>query len=540
MENYNIFFNPGIEDFQISLNSIAYIDKTELILHINKLLNTKKRYICVSGPRGFGKTTIVNMLTAYYSHSKDSINIFDNEKISKNKNWNRYLGQFNVIKINIANFINKNIYIEDMIDTIYEALINEIRESIPKLRSFIKENKSFYKIYQKIYNQTQRKIVLIIDEWDCILILKRKDKEFQKKYIDFLNNFIERKEYIVLTYITGILPIKKYNNTSSLDIFDDYSMLSPSFMSEFIGFPENEVKNICNEYKLNFDLVKEYYNGYHLKQQYHEIGDNGTIIEKNQCVNIFNSFSVINAIINKEVKNYWNKTKEYNIVKQYIQRNFNDLKEYIEVLLNGDRIKISIINYRNDLFTLENKNDIIIFLINLGYVGYDIETEEVYIPNKEMYDIFKSIINTKLFKHFEQSKKLLEATWNLDSDTVAELIEEAYNNFSNKQNHYENSLTSSIMNAYQIAKEYYTILHVDDGRRFDDIVFLPAPDHHEKPILLFELKEEDENLNTVNDKIKFQNYPRNFEDHYDKMLFIRITYNKNKHISCTIEKYIKK
>jgi len=543
MENCNIFFNPGIDDFLISVNSVAYVDKTELILHINKLLNTKKRYICVSSPRGFGKTTIVNMLTAYYSYSKIITDVFDNENISKTKDWNKYLGQFNVIKLNMFNFIHKNLNIEELSNSIYSILLNEIRESVPKFRTY-NEKKSFSWLFQKLFNQTHRKIVLIIDEWDYIFRLNNNDKNFQKKYIDFLTNFIVKKDYIALTYMTGIIPIKKNKTPLSLDIFDNYSILSPSFMSKFMGFTENEVKKLCTEHKLNINEIKEYYNGYHLKQTYHEINDNGNSVKKNTCTNIYNPSSIVNVIISKKVENYWNITKEYDTIRQYVQTNYKDLKEDFENLINGKRIKNNIIKYQNDVYTLQNKDDIIILLVYLGYLSYDIETKEIYIPNKEMLSLFKTLLENKLYKHYDQSNVLLEATWNLDSDTVAKLIEEAYNDVPSKQNLNKNTLTSSIMNAYYTAKEYYTILfNVDDGKGFDDIVFLPAPGHYDKPVLLFELKNEEENLETITEEIQSQNYPKNFEEHYDKMLFIRIKYSnfnhKEKHISCIIEKYEK-
>ncbi|OUM59861.1 hypothetical protein PIROE2DRAFT_14492 [Piromyces sp. E2] len=76
-------FNPEIENFRELLNNDFYIDKTDLIFELNKIVKTPDKYICVTMPEHFGKTVIVNMLTTYYSYSQEKSTIFNEKKLEK-------------------------------------------------------------------------------------------------------------------------------------------------------------------------------------------------------------------------------------------------------------------------------------------------------------------------------------------------------------------------------------------------------------------------------------------------------------------------
>ena len=103
-----IYLNPENVDFQKSLNSEIYIDKTELIAYTNKKLNTEQGYICVSRPRRFGKSMAANMLTAYYSRGCDSHEMFSDLKIAKSNDFEKHLNKYNVIHINMVNFLSES------------------------------------------------------------------------------------------------------------------------------------------------------------------------------------------------------------------------------------------------------------------------------------------------------------------------------------------------------------------------------------------------------------------------------------------------
>lgn len=103
-----IYLNPSNTDFYNAVNhSQIYIDKTNLIEYTNKVLFGEQKYICVSRPRRFGKSMAANMLTAYYSRGCDSKAMFSKLKIAKTDSFEKHLNKYNVIHINMVNFMNK-------------------------------------------------------------------------------------------------------------------------------------------------------------------------------------------------------------------------------------------------------------------------------------------------------------------------------------------------------------------------------------------------------------------------------------------------
>ena len=110
-----------------------------------------------------------------------------------------------------------------------------------------------------------------VDEMLTIL-QKRLIKELKLKYpdyvdseyLDFLRAWLKDKDYVALAYMTGILPIKKYGSHSALNMFTEYSMTNPREMTEFFGFTEREVYELCRQYKRNFEETKVWYDGYRL------------------------------------------------------------------------------------------------------------------------------------------------------------------------------------------------------------------------------------------------------------------------------------
>lgn len=89
------YFNPGNEKFYEAVNSEIYIDKTGLIKYTNSVVATMQKYICISRPRRFGKSTAANMLAAYYSRGCDSKELFAGFEIDKSQNFSKYLNRYN-------------------------------------------------------------------------------------------------------------------------------------------------------------------------------------------------------------------------------------------------------------------------------------------------------------------------------------------------------------------------------------------------------------------------------------------------------------
>lgn len=200
------YLNPGNEKFRRMIQSEIYVDKTGMIKYTNSVLDTAQNYVCVSRPRRFGKSMAANMLTAYYSRGCDSKKLFHSFEIEKDKDFEKYLNQYNTIFLNMQEFLSRSYNVEKLIERVKKLVIRDLKMEYPEVDYF--DDTDLIESMQDVYAQTQCPFVVIIDEWDCIFREYKKDKEAQEKYLDFLRDLLKDKACIYLSYMTGILPIK--------------------------------------------------------------------------------------------------------------------------------------------------------------------------------------------------------------------------------------------------------------------------------------------------------------------------------------------
>lgn len=245
------YLNPGNEKFRKTINSEIYVDKTGLIQYCNKVINSSDGYICMSRPRRFGKSITANMLVAYYSRGCDSEDLFSGYEIAKTEKYAEHLNQYHVIFINMQEFLSQSKDMDEMLDLLRKSILWDLLEEYPDFRYF--DDTNLMRTMQDVYNRTKIPFVVIIDEWDCIFREYKMDTDAQKQYLDFLRDMLKDKGYIVLAYMTGILPIKKYGTHSALNMFHEFSMTFAGPFAEYVGFTEKEVKSLCDQYHMDFE-----------------------------------------------------------------------------------------------------------------------------------------------------------------------------------------------------------------------------------------------------------------------------------------------
>ena len=386
-----VYLNPGNQKYKEAVNSEIYVDKTEMITYLNTLVSTEQKYICVSRPRRFGKSMAANMLCAYFDRTVDSRTLFGDKLLAKSAGWDRYLGKFDVLHLLITDFISGSDTVEELLQYLEEETTRELMMAYPGVLFGSRIN--LRTVMNGIYAATGRMFVVIIDEWDAVFREYSEDKDGQKKYLDFLRDWLKDKTYITLAYMTGILPIKKYGKHSALNMFHEYSMTRPGRLAFSMGFTAEEVAKECQSRKLNFDMFRKWYDGYRLSNRADaDMLLEGANEEKDiyRDYEIYSPYSVVNAMLSRQFASYWNQTETYEALQQYIDWNFDGLKEDVAVLMNGDRVKTDITSYQNDMTTFHSRDDILTMLIHLGYLGYDSRTQETFIPNKEVREVFVS------------------------------------------------------------------------------------------------------------------------------------------------------
>ena len=173
------YLNPGNKGFQESLNSQIYIDKTGLIEKTNAVLNTRQKFLCVSRPRRFGKSMAADMLAAYYERGEDSSALFDSLEISKSDSYKLHRNQYDVLKINMQEFLSMTHSIDDMIAMLQKYLIFDLKDHFADVQ--FRDEDNLIQVMKDIYSKTKCAFVILIDEWDCLFREYKQDKEAQKE-----------------------------------------------------------------------------------------------------------------------------------------------------------------------------------------------------------------------------------------------------------------------------------------------------------------------------------------------------------------------
>ncbi len=516
---YNRVLNVGADKYCELRRGSVFFDKTMLISYTNSVIETAQKYICFSRPRRFGKTAAADMLNAYYDRTVDGKKVFTGLKISSHSSFDLRRNKYDVIFLNMQDFLSESSGFDDFMEEIKRSIIEDLVENYN-----ININESITEILQETYRRNQRKFVFIVDEWDCIFRERKENIDDQKLYLDFLRNIFKDKSYIALVYMTGILPIKKYGTHSALNMFDEFSMENPGALAEYVGLIEEEVKEKCEQNHIDFEECKRWYDGYSFRK----------------CSSVYNPKSVITLLRTGEFGDYWNRTESYEALKEYISLNYDGVRDIVIALMASEHWTINTGSFTNDMTTFNSADDIMTLLIHLGYLGYDIDKREVFIPNKEILQEFVTTTTStkwpEVVNSIGNSRKLLEATLNKDEKAVAEYIEKAHLDCSHLTYNDENSLSCTISLAFYAARDHYRIVReLPTGKGFADIVFLPLLHSPYKKALVVELKW-DKSAQTALDQIKDKQYPDSLKGISDGILLVGINYDKKtrKH-TCIIE-----
>ena len=515
---YN-FINRDDERFLAVKNSKTYVDKSELLIHTNELINTMDKYVCISRPSGFGKTVNINMLAAYYDINYDASKIFSDLKIRKHESFSFFSNAYIVIHINIKDYINN---IKDV-----NNLVKQLKDDITYdlIRRFGNNHRldGLIWLMKSISGMTGLRFIILIDEYDYIFREFKDNRELQKEYLYFLCYLIKDKSYLALAYITGILPMRDCNICSGID-FDDYSMFFDYKFNEFVGFTEYEVENLCKKYNRDFNEYKKWYDGYEILENSH----------------IYNPEYVIEYINSGELPNYKHIADTSKILKTYVNIKKYDgtIRDIIINILADDTFTVC--QYSFGLICLNSYEGTLALLVHLGYLSYNHHTYTLKIPNKEIFTAFLDAINDgcpHVVQAIKNSPKLLKAVFDFDCQTVAKCIEDVHLETSLLKYDDRDTLAYTISIAFYAAKEKYTIIrecHI--GRGFADLVFLPKVGYSD-PIIFIELKW-DQSVNTALNQIYDRTYPDSLKNLKEKIFIVVINYDKiTREHTCSIETF---
>jgi hypothetical protein len=327
-------------------------------------------------------------------------------------------------------------------------------------------------------------------------------------------------------YMTGILPVKKYKTQSAMNNFTEYSMIKAGPLSQYFGFTKDEVRTLAEKHDMDFDELEKWYDGYQIGRQ----------------TSMFNPNSVMQAIYNESCESYWASTGAYDTVANYIQMNYDGLKDDVIRMLAGGRCKVNPTKFQNDMSVIYSKDDVLTVLIHLGYLSYDWNKEECYIPNREVAGEMVNAVEANNWQHvvsaIEASAQLLQATLDGDEKAVAEGVDAAHDEHTSILSYNnENSLACVLSIAYYYARNDY-VMHRElaTGKGFADIVLIPRK-NVDSPAIVLELKCDKDADSAIN-QIHRKNYPAKVAEYADRLLLVGINYDREtKQHTCRIENY---
>lgn len=355
----------GIQSFKtIREEGYLYVDKSDLIWN---LVNYGKKYNYLSRPRRFGKSVLVDTLQSYLEGKKE---LFNGLKIMQMENdWKQYP----VIRLDMsrggANAKTLRSYLNMRFgeyEDLYDIHIDKTAELADR----------FHAIITTAYKKTGLKVAILIDEYDSPLQHSWKTADHDactEVYREVFAILKADDEYEKIVFITGITKFTQIslfsvlNNLTNISFLPEYATICGITEDEIQeNFqPELEAMAEANDWTLQqtHDNLKNYYDGYHFSRR--------------NMVDIYNPFSLINALKSKELGNYWAMSGATSLLPKFVDNMELRLTDFEDCMLMKNTIEASDVT----------GGGAVLFLYQSGYLTIKSVEGNVYhlgFPNEEV------------------------------------------------------------------------------------------------------------------------------------------------------------
>ena len=448
-----------------------FVDKTLMLRELFPYVSAGNRHICITRPRRFGKTIMANMISSFFQKASDSSDVFDSLTISQVDDYRRYKNQYNVIRIDFSKLPRNCDSYTQYIERLEALLIEDVKEAYPQVK--INEADAIGDILESVFVQCGEKFIFVLDEWDFIFhrdFINEIDKE---KYVAFLSNLLKDRPYVVLSYMTGILPIAKYSSGSELNMFAEFTMVNSPMFGEYFGFTDDEVDDLYRrkieecarqhkEKRVTRKGLRAWYNGYYTKS-----GER-----------VYNPRSVVFALQFNNLANYWTSSGPYDEIYYYIRNNISDVRDDLALMISGESVTAKIQEYAATSMNLSTRDEIYSAMVVYGFLSY--LNGKVCIPNRELMEKFDELLvkNESLgyvYRLAKESEKMLKATLAGDTLTMERILEFAHNTEVPLLSYNHETELSAIVNlVYLAARDSYRVEREDKaGTGYVDLIFYP-------------------------------------------------------------------
>ena len=521
------------DKFKTVMNGTYFVDKSEILEELIPALQQEQRFFCITRPRRFGKTVMANMIAAFFESTGEP-SLFEHLHIAEYAGYKEQAGKHDVIYIDFSEMPRECQNYQEYIDRVQNGLVRDIQEAYPEL--VIENNAAVWDILSLVFNQTGHKFIFVIDEWDAVFhssFITEKDK---KDYLLFLKLLLKGQSYVELAYMTGVLPIAKYSDGSELNMFLEYNMATRVRFSEYFGFSDEEVDMLYQRYlektkkpQITRESLREWYDGYHTAA-----GER-----------LYNPRSVVCALTDNQLSNYWVSSGKYDSIFTYIQYNVDQIQNDLTLMFAGERIPSGIQEYAATAQELKTKEEIYSAMVVYGLLTYD--NGMVFIPNKELMGSYASMMKKEqslgyIYRLANVSSQMLQATLAGDTETMSKIIQYAHNTEVPILSYNNETELSAIINlVYLSARDQYRVEREDKaGKGYVDFIFYPV--RYDQDCIILELKMNytpEEAIAQIKEKeyaLRFKGKTAAQDKYTGRILAVGISYNKEtKEHSCKVE-----
>lgn len=363
----------GIQSFEeIRKDGYLYVDKTDIIWH---LANRGKKYNYLSRPRRFGKSVLVDTLEAYFLGKKE---LFEGLKImSLETEWVKRpiirldMSQAGAEPESLKGYLN---YTFQEYESLYGI---EARNNFPLATRLIE-------IIKTAYNKTGQQVVILIDEYDSPLQHSWKTpqhkacRDIYREVFSVLKAQDKYEKFVFITGITKFTQISLFsvlNNLSNISFNPEYAALCGITKEELLRDFTPEVKKLAAKNGWTFEeavaQLTTFYDGYHFSHE--------------NMVDIFNPFSLINALSDSSLKNYWASSGATTLLSKFVDDIEIRLKDFEKCPMDSDTLETSDVT----------GGGAELFLYQSGYLtikGYIADIYLLGIPNNEVRKALYKIV----------------------------------------------------------------------------------------------------------------------------------------------------
>lgn len=512
-----------------------FVDKSAMIDEIlNMVMGEGQRYFCITRPRRFGKSIMANMIASFFGREVEGKDIFDHLAVAGGEYYQEHLNSHDVIYIDFSRLPENCKSYDAYINRISNGIKEDLVRQYPELE--LDTGRPVWDSLQIIYERLHTRFIFVMDEWDAIFHKSFVSEEGKKSYLEFLRDLLKGQGYVEFAYMTGVLPIAKYSSGSELNMFIEYDMATREKFSEYFGFLDSEVDSLFAVYQKNVSNAKitrsdltEWYDGYHTASG----------------ARMYNPRSVVGALSNNQISNYWTSSGPYDEIFYYIRNNIEDVRDDLVMMVSGECVEIELQGYAATDTELNTRNQIYSAMVVYGLLTY--EDGAVSIPNRELMDKFDELLLTNdslgyIYNLARESRKMLKATLAGDTETMCRILKYAHDTESPIFSYNSEIELSAVVNlVYLAARDKYRVEREDKaGEGYVDFIFYPERKGADG--LILELKVDstpEEAIQQIRDKgyaLRFKGKMGEVSKYTGRTLAVGISYDrKTKEHFCKVE-----